>query len=175
MKKNQGSVQVMELSYVLPIAFTAVIGILYLAFLLFFYVYSVSVAGSYAEEALFLSEHSERLYWQLSAESLDKEDRKNLEASLKTKMKKMEVLPGISFSASFSEAARGRKLQVKIGCSYFGKPCFLVSAERTAYHPREFAKNVDLAGQFLKESELLQSIQTKYRSYLKKEQQYEGE
>lgn len=53
MKKNQGSVQVTELSYVLPIAFTAVIGILYLAFLLFFYVYSVSVAGSYAEEALF--------------------------------------------------------------------------------------------------------------------------
>jgi hypothetical protein len=174
MTSRSGSVQVVEFSYVLPIAFTAVVGLLYMGFLLFFYTYSVSVAGKYAEQACYLAEQSDRIYWQLSTDPIDEEDRLALEKELAAKMKRMEVLPGISFRTAFTENLVGTKFQVNISCSYFGKQLFSVVSARTAYHPREFAKNVDLVEQLAEESDLLSQIKEKYEQYLNREKEYDS-
>lgn len=172
-KAQSGSVQVIEFSYVLPIALAAVIGLVYVTFLLFFYAYSYCVVEHCAEDATRLANQSNRVYWQLSDSSLDGDKRKQLEENLQEKASRMEVLPGLRFISSFEETGKGIGVLVKIQGRLFGKELFLVQSKKVLYFPWEFAKNVDLTEEVLEESDMISFLKERYQQYINKDKTYE--
>lgn len=129
--RQSGSAQVVEFSWVFPVAALVVVALLYLSFLLFFYVYSFHLAEWYADESLHV------------AQSREMED--NVEPELREQIRKLSFLPGVHFRPEVRTGKQGKKIEVKISCSYLGKQMFCVKAERKMLSPVEYAQAVDFA------------------------------
>lgn len=125
-----------EFSWVFPFAAIVVVALMYLSFLLFFYVYSFHLAELTADEALHVMQCS------TEAEPLEMAET---EATLQEHIRKLSFLPGVHFHPEFHTGVFGKKMEVKISCSYLGRQMFSVKAERKGLSPVKYARKIDLA------------------------------
>lgn len=125
-----------EFSWVFPAAAIAVVALMYLSFLLFFYVYSFHLAELTADEALHVMQNSVETAPLETAET---------EAELQERIRKLSFLPGVHFQPEFHTGVFGKKIEVKISCSYLGKRMFSVKAERKGLSPVKYARKIDFA------------------------------
>lgn len=139
--RQSGSAQVVEFSWVFPVAAVVVIALMYLSFLLFFYVYSFHIVELTADEALHEMQSSRSLIenWNTAEETTV-----GAEETLQRQVRKLTFLPGIHFTPEFQTGTFGKMVSVKLRCSYFGKRMFCVKAERQVLSPIEYARKMDL-------------------------------
>lgn len=139
--RQSGSVQVVEFSWVFPVAACVVLALMYLSFLLFFYVYSFHIVELTADETLHELQSTSSLIQQLDPQEAT---TIGAEQNFYEKIRKLKFLPGIHFTPEFQTGTFGKSISVKLGCSYFGKQMFCVKAERQVLSPVEYAKKMDL-------------------------------
>ena len=159
MKKENGSAQVVEISFVLPIAFLVVLLLLYLAFGMFLYVHSYSLARS-AIYDLSVAVGSEDIYWQIKGNYIDKEKESAIDGGLKKNLSSLQVLPGLGFQSSCRVNGKLRQpfAVVSISASYFGKQIYCINLERAVLRPAEFAGLVDFGKSIISDFDELKGI-----------------
>jgi len=169
---EEASVQVIEFSYVFPVAVLTVIALLYLVFALFFYVYAFNTAEVTTEQAMH-NIGGTRLYWQLAGDSVDAEEEGELAGDLQDRMDRIAVIPGISFATSLSEQSHGTKILATVSCTYMGKSLFEVRSERDLRKPTEYAHNIDLLESVLDDTGITKKIESLFGKYLQRNKTYE--
>lgn len=172
-EKRSGSVQIIEFSYVFPVVLTVVISLLYLSLVLFFYVYAFHLTEEAAEEALHAVSQSERVYWQLSGNSVDEGKKTEIQDRLKRKLKRMQVVPWVRFHASLEEQNRGSQIVATASCTFFGKEVYHVTARRDVCVPTAYAQDVDLLETAASQSDLWSRMKDRFSQYVKKDRTYE--
>ncbi len=140
--KRSGSVQVVEFSWVFPVAAVTVVALLYLSFLLFFYVYSFHLTELTADTAVQESQTGSVL------ESATGKNTGRAEAELQKNVRRISFLPGVHYTASLDTKG---SIEAKITCTYLGKELFQVRSVRSGDSPVKIAKALDLQS-FLKRS-----------------------
>lgn len=170
--ENSGSVQVIEFSYVFPTAIMAVLMLLAVTFILFYYVYAFNLTESAAEQAMG-AVGGDRMYWQLSGNSVDKEKQKEIGKELQKKLTGAAVIPGLNFTSGVEENALGTTFSAYAECRYLGKKLFRVRSERDLCKPTEFAQNTDLVGTIMDDTGLTKAIREKFGNFIEKDKQYE--
>lgn len=169
--EERGSAQVIEFSYVFPVVLVTLTGLMSLVLLLFFYVYSFHLTETAVEGAA-RAVGGERVYWQLSGHSLDESTREELGNTLETRLKDMQVVPGLSFSSSLEEKGGGGKIVATATGAYRGRKLFTVRSERALRKPTEFAENVDLAEDIADDTGLSEFLKNKFGRYIDKNKVY---
>jgi len=169
---EDGSVQIIEFSYVFPVAVVTVIGLLYLTFALFFHVYAFNMAEWTTDQAA-KAVGGDRVYWQLSGTSVDPSVEAELAETLETRMDRIAVIPGLSFSTALEESGHGTKITATVSGSYLGKSLFRVQSVRDLLKPTEFAHNVDLLDDVLDDTGIRQKLEEVFGRYLTKDKTYE--
>lgn len=157
--KSKGSAQVVEMSFVLPIAMVIVLALVYLAFAMFFYGHAHNLARISINE-LCKNVGSDGLYWQLLGDYIEDESLKRISGNLVTSLENCSVLPGLKFESSCTVTGKLHQpiANVYIEASYFGKQIFTVSLSKVAYKPHEFACVVDFGHTIEKDFEKLKGI-----------------
>ena len=155
---ENGSVQVVEMSFVLPIAVGVILALIYLAYAMFMRVHVLSIVQQAANNAEALVGTGE-LYWQFTGKAIRDEDEAELESSYVGQLNRSCILPGMSADGGISVEQRFHKsslvVNAKIMC--FGKELFYITLDRDLYSPVElvyacdFGKNIESDFEELKE------------------------
>lgn len=145
--KNIGSVQVIEMSFVLPIIMGVLIGLIYLTFFMFLYVYSYVLAETATDKVadlvrcsdISLFENNHGLYGS-------DEERRIIYDEIETRLDTLCILPGME--AFFDYSVEGNlfnpEINIKITISFLDGDIISTSTSRTVYNPSKFADNFDL-------------------------------
>ena len=173
MRETRGSVQVVEFSYVFPVVLMTVISLVYLALILFFYVFAFNLTEEAADEALQAVSDSERVYWQLSSQSVDADTEAEITERLEKRLHRMQIVPWVKFTATLGESSSGSVITATASCTFFGKEVYSVVSTRQVYVPTEYAQNVDLAETVADQSGLVETLKEKFSQYVKKDRTYE--
>ena len=161
--KNRGSVQVVEMSFVLPVAMLIVMSLVYLAFAMFLYGHSQNLAQSAATK-LCSKVGEEGLYWQLLGKYIDDESLNEITSELSNSLKRCAILPGINFDVSCTVTGKLHMptANVLVKGTYYGKQIFKITVSKTAYKPKEFAETVDFGHRIESDFEELKGIYDKF-------------
>lgn len=157
--KDKGSAQVVEMSFVLPVAMIIVLALVYLAFGMFFYGHTHNLARI-SLNSLCQKVGDGGMYWQLLGDYIDEESLSNISNELSTSLKNCSVLPGLKFDSSCTVTSKLHQpiANVFIRATYFGKQVFTVEVSKVAYKPYEFACVVDFGHTIEKDFEKLKGI-----------------
>ncbi|MCQ2488435.1 MAG: hypothetical protein MJ143_04070 [Clostridia bacterium] len=157
--KSKGSVQVIEISFVLPVAMLVVISLVYLAFAMFLHGHCKNLA-SIAATNLCTKAGKNGLYWQVLGNYIDNESLGEISSELSSDLDACKILPGLKFDPSCTVTGKLRTpvANVYIAVSYFGKQLFKVEVTKTAYKPKEFAELVDFGKSIENDFEVLKDI-----------------
>lgn len=160
---RRGSAQVVEISFVLPVAMLIVLSLVYLAFAMFLYVHVNNIALFYVDE---LSERigEEGPYWQLLGDYISDESLQEIQGDMKKQLKACTILPGLRFDSSCSVYGKYHCpiANVNINATYFGNQIFNISVKKDVYKPHEFACTVDFGYSLVDDFEELKSIYDKF-------------
>lgn len=155
MFSENGSAQVVEMSFVLPMAMGVVMTLIYLAFAMFLYVHLQGIAEVAADRITNAvvsntssgeEEDFSDMYFLFSGEYLSDEEECLIEAEFSQKLDNLCVLPGMSsdFRYFLEDSGLNPEIVVEMECTCFGGELFTASVERKIYFPREFADNAEL-------------------------------
>lgn len=157
--KDKGSAQVVEMSFVLPVAMIIVLALVYLAFGMFFYGHAHNLARITINN---LSQEvgKDGLYWQLLGNYIDDESLSKISNELSTNLQNCSILPGLKFDSSCTVTGKLHQpiASVFIRATYFGKQIFVVDVSKVVYKPYEFACVVDFGHTIEKDFEKLKGI-----------------
>lgn len=172
-KGRNGSVQIIEFSYLFPLVLLTVVALVYVSVALFFYGYAFALTEEAVEDDWNALLKNERIYWQISDQSVDESQEAVVRETLETRLQRMEVLPGMSFSVTLQEEEGGSAVRARANCVYFGKELFSVTSKKDLFKPTEFAMNTDLVCSLAESTGLLETIKDRFGSYLNKDLTYE--
>ena len=143
-REETGSVQVVEMSFVLPIVMAVTIGLVYLTFALFTYSYALSSAEN-ATVKLANSVGKDNMYWVIFDDRISKGTAKSIMDELKSGLDACCVLPGMNAECTYEVKSllMETKVEVSVKMKYFGKTIFNLKSEEDVYKPAEFALNAD--------------------------------
>ena len=147
------------MSFVLPVAITVVMALVYLSFAMFLYGHSVNLARITANE-LAADVGKDGLYWQLLGNYIDDKSLAQASMGLDKSLRSCSVLPGLHFDSGCSVSGKLRQpvANVHIAASYFGRNVFTVDVSQDVYKPQEFAELVDFGHSAEKDFEELKGI-----------------
>ena len=159
MTADRGSAEVVEMSFVLPVAMVVVVSLVYLAFAMFLYGHAQNLARITANE-ISARVGEDGLYWQLLGNYISDEDLAKIQMGLHKELNGCRILPGLSFESGCSVSGRLRQpvANVHIEASYFGKPFFEIVISQDVYKPQEFAETVDFGHSLERDFEELKGI-----------------
>lgn len=157
--KKRGSVQVVEISFVLPVAMLVVLSLVYLSFAMFLYGHCKNLA-SIATTKLCEKAGEDGLYWQILGNYIDDKSLGEISSELSSDLGNCQVLPGFGFDSTCTVNGKLHVpiASVHIGASYFGKQVFSIDVSKTAYKPKEFAELVDFGHSIENDFEVLKNI-----------------
>ena len=159
-KTSRASIEVVEMSFVLPVAMLVVLALVYLEIGMFLLVYCNNIARETACELQSFVGQSDDIYWQIKGDFISDEDLNLVEEDFSKKLEACKILPGLSFdhSCSINGVLRIPKAYVFIEAKYFGKQIFKVEIEEDVYIPSEFANVADFGFSIFDDFEELKSI-----------------
>lgn len=139
-----GSVQVVEMSFVLPVVMAVTMGLVYLTFALFAYSYALSSAENTTVK-LANSVGKDNMYWVIFDDRISKGTAKSIMDELKSGLDACCVLPGMKAECAYQVESllMETKVEVSVKMKYFGKTIFNLKSEEDVYKPAEFALNAD--------------------------------
>jgi len=156
---RKGSVQVVEISFVLPVAMLIVLALVYLSFAMFLKGHCDNLA-SIAATKMCAKAGNDSLYWQVLGNYIDEDSLEEVSSELSKDLSNCQILPGLKFNSTCTVSG---KLHIPIAnvhivATYFGKKIFSVDISKTAYKPKEFAETVDFGHSIESDFEELKNI-----------------
>lgn len=130
LRKNSGSVQIVEMSFVLPVAIAIMLSLIYLSFSLLIRVQVLSIVqkNMYDDKHLAGETH---MYWQLTGKPFEEDTIAQFEERLNEELKKCCILPGFKAVGTITSVYVKDEYRITVSADVrcFGEPIFCISEQ----------------------------------------------